>query len=78
MLLPFRLLRVKKWGNSYAIVLPKDLCRELQIIPGDYISLRVFQNFGLFRRCVPETIMPMPAIPVEALPPAKISRVSRD
>jgi hypothetical protein len=74
MQLPFRLLKVLKWGSSCVLILPRDLREELRIQPGDFVSVRVYQSFAVFRRCVPETIMPESPIPVEAIPPATIAR----
>jgi antitoxin MazE len=43
-------LRIAKWGNSFAIRLPADLVRELNLSAGDSIDIPV----GLIRKAIPK------------------------
>ena len=33
---------LKKWGNSQGIIIPKDYCKRLGIIPGDRFNLVIY------------------------------------
>lgn len=62
-------LRVKKWGQSYALILPKNLRDDMNIHEGDIIAIRVHRPYATF--CVwPMTrLAPLGEVDVRALPP---------
>lgn len=43
-------LRIAKWGNSFAIRLPAQLVRELNLSAGDSVDIPV----GLIRKAIPK------------------------
>lgn len=74
---PLVAVRVKKWGSSYAILLPRNLREDLQIGEGDIIAIRVKPPYGHF--CVwPMTkLAPLGEVPIEELPPREPMKVKR-
>lgn len=52
--------KIKPWGNSFGIILPKELIKEKQFSKGDTIKLDVFgkkpiDGFGIWKgRKLPE------------------------
>ena len=47
-------VRVKEWGNSYGVILPKDLVKHMEINKGDTIKIdiikkRKIDGFGMLR-----------------------------
>lgn len=62
-------LRVKSWGKSLVVILPRSLREDMQIHEGDIIALRVHRPYATF--CVwPMTrLAPLGEVDVAALPP---------
>jgi hypothetical protein len=36
--------QVKQWGNSYGIIIPRDIVRVENISPGDYVKAEITKN----------------------------------
>lgn len=62
-------LRVKNWGKSLCVILPRSLREDMNIHEGDIIAIRVHCPYATF--CVwPLTkLAPLGEVDVNALPP---------
>lgn len=68
-------LRVKNWGKSLCVILPRSLREDMNIHEGDILAIRVHGPYATF--CVwPLTkLVPLGEVPVDALPPLSPLRV---
>jgi hypothetical protein len=62
-------LRVKRWGQSLCVILPRNLREDMDIHEGDIIAIKVHRPYATF--CVwPMTkLVPLGEVPIDALPP---------
>lgn len=62
-------LRVKRWGQSLALIIPRNLRDDMNIHEGDIIAIRIHRPYATF--CVwPMTkLAPLGEVDVRALPP---------
>ena len=50
--------KIKKWGNSLALIVPKDIVRQEEIDEGDIVKVEILKNkrvdaFGIFKGSPP-------------------------
>lgn len=61
-------LRIAKWGNSFAVRLPAQLVRELNLSEGDGVDIPV----GLIRKAIPKMTKEEAIARFNALPKWKV------
>ena len=66
---PLVALRVKKWGQSLCVVLPRNLREDMNIHEGDILAIRVHRPFATFCVWPMNKLAPMGEVDVRALPP---------
>lgn len=62
--------KVRKWGNSTVVVLPKDVRAALGLSVNDILLMRVFGKLLIARRLDPKMVVDLSAIPADAIPSA--------
>ncbi len=62
-------LRVKRWGQSLAVLLPRNLREDMHIHEGDIIAIRIHYPYATFCVWPMNKLAPLGEVPVEALPP---------
>jgi len=75
---PLVLLRVKKWGCSFAVVLPRMLREELNLSLGDILAVRVHKPYATFCVWRATDAVLLGEVPVSALPPLSGKELRRD
>ena len=70
-------VRVKKWGSSYAVVIPRNLREDLSIHEGDILAIRVHPPYATFCVWPANRVVPMEDVTKDVLPPLEPSKVKR-
>jgi hypothetical protein len=66
---PLVVMRVKKWGDSWVIILPRTLREELGLTVGDLVAMRIHKPYATLCRWRPEDVIPLGTVDVAKLPP---------
>ena len=74
---PLVILKVKKWGSSFAVVLPRLLREELNLTLGDVIAVRVHKPYATLCVWRAKDAVTLGEVPVSALPPLNPKEVTR-
>jgi len=74
---PLVILKVKKWGSSFAVVLPRMLREEMNLTLGDVIAVRVHKPYATFCVWHAKDAVTLGEVPVGALPPLNPKEVTR-
>ncbi len=74
---PLVAIRVKRWGSSFAVVLPKNLREDLDIHEGDIIAIRVHRPYGTFCVWPMNKLAPLGEVGVDELPPTNPMKLDR-
>ena len=74
---PLVLLRVKRWGHSFGVVLPPMMRAELGISIGDVIAVRVHKPFATLCVWRATDLFKLGEVPVAALPPLNPKELTR-
>lgn len=69
-------LRVKRWGNSYVVVLPQSFMDDLHVHEGDIIAVRIHAPYATFCVWPLNRLAPMQDVDVKALPPLNPQKVA--
>lgn len=69
-------LRVKKWGTSLCVVLPRNLREDMDIHEGDIIAIRIHRPYATFCIWPMNKLAPLGEVDVKALPPLNPLRAS--
>lgn len=77
MAFPLVILKVKKWGCSFGVVLPRILRDELNLSIGDVIAVRVHKPFATFCVWRAADAVQLGEVPVGALPPLNPKELTR-
>lgn len=74
---PLFVLKVKKWGTSQAVILPRGLREALKISLGDIIAVRAHAPYATFCVWRGDVAVSLREIPVRALPPLNPKELQR-
>lgn len=62
-------LRVKAWGKSLCVILPRSMREDMHIHEGDIIAVRLHPPYGTFCVWPMARLAPLGEVDVAALPP---------
>lgn len=62
-------VRVKRWGQSLAFIIPRNLREDMDIHEGDIIAIRVHRPYATFCVWPMQKLAPLGEVDVAVLPP---------
>jgi len=74
---PLYVTSVKRWGNSYVMVLPLWIRERLCALDGAMIAMRVHEPYVTFRVWPPPPIVDPSTLDPEKLPPSSAEALRR-
>jgi len=77
MAFPLVILRVKKWGTSFAVILPRLLREELNLTLGDVLAVRVHKPYATFCVWRGADAVQLGEVQVATLPPLNPKELNR-